>query len=436
LIYLWWWLDSLQLLQCTQQAPKTEGACSQTYYRVRIHELNSRFAIRHGLRSHSRPLGFSFPVMPSRLTLRDFSLLIALTAVCGFFAIVAPQFLGARNLSLLMTELAITATLAMGMLLVILPGHIDLSAGSGVGLFGGVASVLVFQHAVPAPLALFIGLVLGVLVWNLMGRIIVQEHVPAFITTLAGLLVLRGVFWKVINNSTIPVAPGGTTNLYSMLTTTYLPSWLGYALATVVSVVLGLAALRHRQNRRHYGFPVEQGEAAFMHWFIAAQAVFLFVIITNQFRGVPLPALILGGVALLVHFLTQHTAFGRYLYAIGGNEEAATISGVPVQRVVITAYSLMGAIVATCGFMQTAYAGASTTTVGEQMELDAVAACVIGGASLKGGRGTVVGVLMGALLIACLLNGMTLLAVGPENKFIARGLVLLLAVWVDQRMAK
>jgi D-xylose transport system permease protein len=146
--------------------------------------------------------------------------------------------------------------------------------------------------------------------------------------------------------------------------------------------------------------------------------------------------LILSAVAFVVWVLTQHTPWGRYLYAIGGNEEAAVISGVPVARVTIGAFTLMGAIVALTGFMQTAYGGASTTTVGDLMELDAVAACVIGGVSLRGGRGTVLGVLFGALIMACLLNGMTLLAVQPEQKFIARGLVLILAVWMDVRLAR
>ena len=134
--------------------------------------------------------------------------------------------------------------------------------------------------------------------------------------------------------------------------------------------------------------------------------------------------------------LTQHTPFGRYLYAIGGNEEAAVISGIPVERVTIGAFTLMGAIVALTGYMQTAYGGSSTTTVGDLMELDAVAACVIGGVSLKGGRGNVMGVLCGALIMACLLNGMSLLAVEPEKKFIARGAVLILAVWMDVRLAR
>jgi D-xylose transport system permease protein len=133
--------------------------------------------------------------------------------------------------------------------------------------------------------------------------------------------------------------------------------------------------------------------------------------------------------------LTQHTPFGRYLYAVGGNEEAALISGVPIQRTVIGAFALMGLIVALGGFMQTAYSGASTSTVGSLMELDAVAACVIGGASLRGGRGTVPGVIFGALIMATLLNGLTLMAVSPEVKYIARGVVLALAVWVDVKLA-
>jgi D-xylose transport system permease protein len=168
--------------------------------------------------------------------------------------------------------------------------------------------------------------------------------------------------------------------------------------------------------------------------FIAAQLIVLLVIVTNQYRGLPLPALILGVLSLFVYVLTAHTPFGRYLYAIGSNEEAAFISGVPIQRTVIVAFALMGGVVALTGFMQTAYAGASTSTVGSLMELDAVAACVIGGTSLRGGRGSVTGVLFGALIMASLLNGMTLMAVSPEIKFIARGVVLALAVWVDVKL--
>ena len=274
--------------------------------------------------------------MQTTKSVRDFSLVIALVVICAFFAIVSPRFLSARNLSLLTTELSITATLAMGMLLVILPGNIDLSAGSGVGLLGGIASVLVFEHNWPAPLAMGAALLTGIFIWFCMGNLIVRQRIPAFIITLGGLLIFKGLFWLVIHNSTIPIVQGGRANLY----------------------------------------------------------------------------------------------------AIGGNEEAAVISGVPVEKVVVGSFTIMGAIVAIAGFMQTSYSGASTTTVGDLMELDAIAACVIGGVGLRGGRGTVLGVLFGALIMACLLNGMTLLAVSPEFKFIARGTVLSLAVWMDVRLGR
>src|SRR2546426_8509585 len=148
--------------------------------------------------------------MQSKRSLREFSLVIAFVAICAFFAVMSPQFLSARNLSLLATEVSITATLALGMLLIILPGHIDLSVGSGVGLIGGIASVLVLNHNWPAPLAMGAGLAIGILLWFAMGNLIVRQKIPAFIITLGGLLIFKGLFWLVIRNSTILVAPGGT----------------------------------------------------------------------------------------------------------------------------------------------------------------------------------------------------------------------------------
>ncbi len=168
---------------------------------------------------------------------------------------------------------------------------------------------------------------------------------------------------------------------------------------------------RRARLARRDGAPYDS-ETGFLKAFLGAQAAVLFVAVTNGFRGVPLPAVLLAASAAFVFALTEHTAFGRRLYAI------------------------MGAAVALTGFLQTAYAGASTTTVGDLMELDAIAACVIGGTSLNGGRGSVRGVLFGALIMATLLNGMTLLAVSPEIKYIARGTVLALAVWLDLKLSQ
>ncbi len=444
---------------------------------------------------------------------RLIALLLALLGIALFFVFRVPDFafISARNLSILMVDFAITATLAVGMLVVILPGHIDLSAGSGVGLTGGIAAVTAAQplgigswctmplawltkwafawglndagtwldaRAVQVteffttleatrpwlhvPLAMAGALLVALILWRMMGTLIVRQRIPAFIITLGGLLVFKGLFWLVIENHTVPVSVAGgggevvahwawlkelagldqlliftySGNAYSMLTTGYLGPLVGYALAALVIFVLAIVLLRARDARRAHGLHADDGEVAFLKIFLAAQLIVLFVIITNQFRGVPLPAIILGVVALGVWLLTQHTPWGRYLYAIGGNEEAALISGIPIARVTIGAFTLMGAIVALTGLMQTAYGGSSTTTVGDLMELDAVAACVIGGTSLKGGRGTVLGVLFGALIMAALINGLTLLAVNPEIKFIARGGVLIAAVWMDTRLSR
>ena len=372
----------------------------------------------------------------NRLATRELSMLVALVAIWAFFAWQEPVFLSARNLSLLSVELAVTAVLALGMLVVLLPGQIDLSAGSGVGLAGAVAAVLVFWHDVPAPIALLLATLGAVLVWSAMGALIAIERIPAFIMTLGGLLVFRGLHWLVIENQTVPVVEGGSQNVYSLLTTYYLPAAAGYALAGLAVAAIVASALNARKRRQSYGFPVDDGELTFLKLFVLAQLVFLVVIVTNGYRGVPIALVILGLVAVLVHQLVTNTPFGRYLYAIGGNEEAAAVSGVPVRKTIIGAYAIMGGIVALTGFMQTAYSGASTSTVGSLMELDAVAACVIGGTSLRGGRGTVLGVLFGALIMASLLNGMTLMAVSPEAKYIARGAVLALAVWLDLRLVK
>jgi D-xylose transport system permease protein len=373
--------------------------------------------------------------LDKRINLRDFSMLIALILIAAYFYTRDSRFLSSRNLAQLGIELSATAVLSLGMLLVILPGHIDLSVGSGVGLIGAIAAVLIVNGDWAALPALGLTSLLAIALYATMGFIIIRERVPAFIITLGGLLVFKGAHWLVIASETVPVSPGGEENLYSRLTTYYLSSPLGFALMAVCIGVLGFFAWQDHRRRVARDL-VRDGELAFLRWFLSSQVLLLFVLVMNEYKGVPLAALLLGLVALLVHVLLQQTRLGRYLYAIGGNEEAAIVAGVPVQKVVIGAFALIGAIVALAGYLQTAFGGATTTTTGQLMELDAIAACVIGGTSLKGGQGSVVGVLFGALIMAMLLNGMTLLAVSPENKFIARGVVLALAVWMDVRLSQ
>ncbi len=370
----------------------------------------------------------------ANISIQFLAMPLILVCVWGLFAILNPQFLSPRNLSMLLIELSVTATLAVGMLLIILPGHIDLSAGSGVGLLGGLAAVLVFHFAWPAPLAMLVAIITGVVLWGGMGLAIAKLRIQAFVITLGGLLVFKGLFWLIIQSSTVSVVGSEGRNLYSLLTTAYLPRDWGLFAIIPLAVVVSLSQWSKRRMRLRAGMQTDSRETTFLKGFAAIQTVALAILVCNRYRGVPVSLLILGGVSILVHLLIRHTIVGRYLIAIGGNQEAAFACGVPVDRTVVLAFSIMGAIAALTGFMQTAYAGASTTTVGELMELDAIAACVIGGASLKGGRGTVLGTLLGALIMASLLNGMTLLALAPELKLIVRGSVLVVAVLMDVKM--
>jgi D-xylose transport system permease protein len=366
----------------------------------------------------------------------------ALLAVGTFFAAYGAisghelGFLTARNLSLLSTELASSGVLALGMLLVILPGHVDLSAGSAVGLIGALGAMLVIDPSalitrllgaqvavapLSAPLAMVLALLLGMLLYAGMGYCVAYQRMPAFIVTLGGLLAFKGLHWQVIANATVPVVRGGQSNALSALTTFYVPMTYAWSVAALGFVLFAYLTF-------------EKGELWLLKVVVSGQVLALALVVCGRYRGVPLAAVILLAVTVVVYVICEKTTLGRYLYAIGGNEQAARLAGIEVQRITVIAFVLMGAIAGLSGFLQTSYAGSSTTTIGQLMELDAVAACVIGGASLKGGRGTVLGVLFGALIMAVLLNGMTLMAVSPEHKLIARGLILALAVWIDLRL--
>ena len=374
--------------------------------------------------------------MSARLTFRDFALGLGLIVIAAFFAVKDARFLRPDNLSNLLTDFSIMATLAVGMLLVILPGHIDLSAGSGLGLAGGIAAVLTTQHGWPAGVSMLTAIVAAVLVWFAMGSLIVRERIPAFIVTLGGLLIFRGLFWHTTGMRTVEISIGGQDNLLKLLNAYRVPATAGLVLVSVAVTALVWLRLRADAQRKEHGFATDDPELRFLKLFTAGQLLFLFVLVANLANGIPLPALIFAAVAVAVHVLTRHTPFGRHLYAIGGNEEAALISGIPVKRVTITAFMILGAIVGLTGLVLTSNTGSSNTKAGELWELDAIAACVIGGVSLRGGRGNVLGVLFGALIIAILINGMNLLAVSTANQYLARGAVLIAAVWMDVRMKR
>src|SRR5688500_13165479 len=181
---------------------------------------------------------------------------LALIGICAYFALRESAFLGPRNITQLIVEFSLTGTLALGMFLILLTGHIDLSVGSGVGLIGGIAAVLIFQQAWPAPAALATAFAAAVVLWTLMGTLIVRQKIPSFIITLGGLLIFKGLFWLVIQNSPVPVSRGDEDNAYSLLTTYYLPANLGLILAALIMISLALVAWRSRVARAAFGLPL------------------------------------------------------------------------------------------------------------------------------------------------------------------------------------
>jgi len=195
---------------------------------------------------------------------------LALVGIALFFAVKEPAFLGARNLTQLLIEFSTVATLALGMFMIILTGNIDLSVGSGVGLVGGVSAVLVFQHNWSAPLAMLAGLGTALLLWTLMGALIVKQRIPSFIITLGGLLIFKGLFWLVIQNSTIPVTRGDD-NLFSILTTNYLPKGAGLVVAGVLVLILGFLQWRGRAARSALKLPNPPAGSALAKWIATAR---------------------------------------------------------------------------------------------------------------------------------------------------------------------
>lgn len=316
-------------------------------------------------------------------------------------------FLHPVNFANLLKQMAVTGVLAVGMLFVIVARQIDLSVGSIVGLAGGVAAMSQGLGLLPS---LGVAILIGTAVGALQGTLTAYANIPSFIVTLGGLLTWRGVILYLSKGETIPVR---------------LPVFrlLGVALVTPASgLVLAAIAIAAVVwfNRRH------PARAA-----VLSGLIVLFIFMMNSQGGMPLPVLVLIAVALVGHFLTQHTVFGRYLYAIGSNPDAARLSGINSQRYILGAFALLGALVGVAAILHTGRVGSASPDAGTLMELDAIAACVIGGTSLMGGRGKVAGALLGALVMASLDNGMSLLSVENATQYIIKGAVLVAAVGFD-----
>ncbi|SMB84712.1 xylose ABC transporter membrane protein [Pasteurella testudinis DSM 23072] len=362
------------------------------------------------------------------INLQVYIMLIAIVVIMLFFSMMTDgAYLSARNISNLLRQTSITGILAIGMLFVIISAEIDLSVGSLMGLLGGFAAITNVWWGWPLPVTIMATLLLGLMfgIWN--GWWVAYQRVPSFIVTLAGLLAFRGILIGMTNGTTVSPTSASMTQIGQG----YLSNELGFIIGSVAIALFVTWGNYQRRSRQKLALPVPPISKDFLKYIVIAILLLAAIYLLNDYRGIPVPVLILSLLAIVGYFVSRKTAFGRYIYAIGGNIEAARLSGIKVERIKLAIFSINGIMVAITGLILSARLGAGSPSAGQNAELDAIAACVIGGASLAGGVGSVWGVIIGALIIASLDNGMSMLDVPTFWQYIVKGGILLLAVWAD-----
>ena len=385
----------------------------------------------------------------------------------GFHILSGGTFLTPRNLWNLSVQTASIAVMATGMVLVIVTRNIDLSVGSILGVTGMIMAVaqasyltpaLGFNHPAVWVLTLVVGLAVGAAIGAAQGFVIAVMQVPAFIVTLGGLLVWRGAAWWVASGKTIPLTDDNFKLLGGGADGSIGATW-SWILAVVACLLILFATLNARRQRQRFAFPLKPMWAELTTAGLGCGAVIAATLVVNAYslpgplakryaeaNGLPLgpdgaapvipfgfaiPVLVAIAVGILMTFLATRTRFGRYVFAIGGNPEAAELAGINTRRVTLMIFALMGALAALGAAISTARLTSATNAQGTLDELYTIAAAVIGGTSLAGGAGTIAGAMLGALVMQSLQSGMVLLGMDTPLQNIIVGLVLVVAVWLD-----
>lgn len=380
--------------------------------------------------------------------LRQYGLLFALIAVMLFFQIVTDgTLLRAVNITNLLLQNSYIIIMALGMLVVIVSGNIDLSVGSVMGFIGALAAVMIVEMDQPVLLTIITCLVAGGVIGAAQGYWVAYWKIPSFIVTLAGMLVFRGLSLWLLEGQSVGPFPKEFQVLATGFVPDIFPAALGQSLAeafgarqvNVLALATGIAAaavvvwigLRQRAQNKAYGIEDEPKSFFIARNVIIAAALIFVMYKLSLFRGLPNVLITMGVLTVIYAFITETTTVGRRVYALGGNQKAAKLSGIKTERLTFLAFTNMGVLAAAAGLVFAARLNTATPKAGFALELDVIAAVFIGGASMSGGVGTIIGAVVGAFLMGVLNNGMSIMGIGIDFQQMIKGLVLLAAVIFD-----
>ncbi|EHB63049.1 MULTISPECIES: multiple monosaccharide ABC transporter permease [Paenibacillus] len=367
--------------------------------------------------------------------IRQYGMIIALVLIMIFFQIITGGLLlEPINITNLILQNSYILILAIGMVLVIITGHIDLSVGSVAAFVGAVAAVMMVDMQLHPVIAVIASLIVGGLIGAWQGFWVAYVRIPAFIVTLAGMLLFRGLTMIVLDGQSISPFPGG----FQKLSSGFVPDF-GNTGTNLVAILVGIAftviyvinELRDRKSQKKYNFDVLPGGLFLLKLFLMAAVINAFTFMLASYAGLPNILILLLVLIIIYSFVMNKTVMGRHIYALGGNEKAAALSGVKTKKVTFWVFVNMGVMAAISGLMFAARLNAATPRAGTNFELDAIAASFIGGASATGGIGTVFGAIIGGLVMGVLNNGMSLVGLGIDWQQGIKGLVLLAAVAFD-----
>jgi putative multiple sugar transport system permease protein len=376
-----------------------------------------------------------FPAAVKR-GLQEYGLMISLVLIMAFFQwTTGGVLMQPLNLTNLVLQNSYIVIMALGMLMVIVAGHIDLSVGSIAGFVGALAAVLMVQHQVDTVTATLICIAAGALIGAAQGYWVAFWRMPSFIVTLAGMLVFRGLTLVVLEGQSIGPFPAG----FSLLSAGFIPELFNSTGLRATSLLLGclvaasffVLGWRQRSNTQKHGLETGPFSLFVLKNSILAAMVIGLSAILASYRGMPTVLVVMGLLIGIYTFVTNRTTMGRRVYAVGGNAKAAKLSGVNTERVVFYTFVNMGVLAALAGMVFAARLNSATPKAGTGFELDVIAACFIGGASASGGVGKVMGAVVGAFIMGVMNNGMSIMGIGVDYQQIIKGLVLLAAVFFD-----